>query len=150
MREDDPGQRAPVSWPATVFRRLLSAAESSFRSVRLCKQTEDGGNHLRKDTPRSVSSDRLPPELLRVLEKKAQAYGIARNSWEGYAIFLAYVGKALQRIPTPTTVEESTVESIDRLFSAEMAALAEAINTIFAQEGIEELATYLPDTASRR
>lgn len=74
------------------------------------------------------------PELLQVIEARAEP----KNSWEGYAAILHYLQAATQRVPTMLDVID-----IDQLFMAEIHYLAVLLNDLFAEEGFDELASYL-------
>jgi hypothetical protein len=85
----------------------------------------------------------IAPELIQTAEQKSQACSIPRNSWDGYAILLRYLSRAVERLPTCQELAATDAESIDRLFVTEITYLAAMISKIFEGEGIEELASYL-------
>lgn len=85
----------------------------------------------------------ISPELIQMVEQKAQACAIPRNSWDGYAILLRYLSGALERLPTHQELAATDNENVDRLFVTEITYLAATISEIFEGEGFEELASYL-------
>jgi len=74
------------------------------------------------------------PELLQMIEARAEP----KNSWEDYAAVLHYIEAAIQRVPT-----DLDAINIDQLFMEEIHYLAVMLNDLFAEEGFEELTSYL-------
>lgn len=74
------------------------------------------------------------PELLQAIEARSEP----KNSWEGYAAVLHYIEAAVQRAPMNLDAID-----IDRLFVAEIHYLAVLLNDLFAEEGFDELTSYL-------